>query len=97
MKNFVTPPVFKNFVQSALDFKKSKFKQSDWSEFIHPTSNKKLEYLIATANVLKQLGEYSSIVEKASLFMADILYDLQQQGSLGTQKIGKIQKKKSKR
>ena len=81
VKNFVVPPVFKNFVQSALDSKKAKFKQSDWSEFIHPTSGHKLEYLVVTCDVLEHLSEYSTTLEKATLFLADISYGLQQQGS----------------
>jgi hypothetical protein len=81
IKGFVMPAVFKNFVQSALDSKKAKFKQSNWSEFIHPTTGKKLEYLVQSCNVLEQLAEFSTILEKASLFLADIPYGLKQQGS----------------
>ena len=76
------PQAFKNFVKFALDSKKAKVKQGSWSDYLHPITGKKLEYFIAPCDILEQLSEYSSILEKASLFLADIPYGLNQPGSV---------------
>jgi len=81
VKNFVMPQAFKNFVKFALDSKKTKVKQGNWSDYQHPISGKKLEYFISTCDILEQLSEYSSILENTSPFLADIPYGLNQPGS----------------